>query len=137
MTKAPMRSLASMNAERAGETAYEFEFLEEGQPTGVFLQVIGGQTKRVKEWTMARLKQRRIAAAAREMNGSNRPEDKVEAPEDDVSFGQEAAAVRLVGWRGLEEEFTPELGLELCRTNADAVRQIMAASEKAANFTRR
>jgi len=56
--------------------------------------------------------------------------------EDDLEFGIELAAKRIVGWSGIEETFTPELAFELCKTNPVIRDQVVTASEDMSHYTK-
>ncbi len=102
------------------QQAFEFEYINTatGVRSGVFLSVLGGQSEVVtKEVTM--LINERRKQANRESN---------------IEFDQRLAAVRLVGWRGITEPFTPENALRLCKSNRDITAQITQQSDYMANF---
>jgi hypothetical protein len=133
-------SFASLNAAKASETPFEFEFLgPDGAGSGVFFQVLGSQAPAVRAVVAKLLNERRFKAAqaAARARTPAQAAAVVDTVEDDVAFNQRGAAARLVGWRGIAEDYTPERGLELCEFNADAVSQIIAASDNVANFTKR
>jgi hypothetical protein len=54
--------------------------------------------------------------------------------EDDVAFGQRLAAARICGWRGITEDFTPDLALRLCQSNPEVSAQVVEASNTLSNF---
>ena len=131
-------SLASLNAKAACDTPHEFEYYgPDGKPSGVFFSVLGAQAKTVVEATAKLLNDRRREEANRAAM-RQRPGAQSEAAftpvEDDIEFGQRLSAVRLVGWRGLEETFTPELGLQLIQSNSHIKDQIDAVSGDLAAF---
>ena len=74
---------------------------------------------------------KREAARLAAKKGKDAPVEKVE---DDLLFGFELAAKRIVGWKGIEEPFTPENALTLVRTNPVIREQIMTASGTVSNF---
>jgi len=117
--------------------AFEFEYItDEGQSTGIFLKVLGGQSSTVTKEVSRLVNERRKAQAIRAANSASRGRKEVsfDRIEDDVEFGQRLAAVRLVGWRGIAEDFTPENGLKLCQRNRDISAQITEQSDKLSNF---
>jgi hypothetical protein len=59
-----------------------------------------------------------------------------ETLESDVEFGQRLAAVRLVGWRGITEPWSPENALRLCRGNRELAAQVTMQSDMTGNFTK-
>ena len=137
MTKPAGLSLADLNARDHGSEAFEFEYTDDrGRGTGVFLSVLGGQSAKVTAEINRLVNERRKAeqvAAAR--NRGARPDSAEFTPvEDDIAFGQRLSAVRLVGWRGITDPYTPENALLLCQTNADISAQVLEESNKTANF---
>lgn len=130
------RSLASLNSRKASETPYKFELLEaDGSASGVIVHVIGGQSRTVADETNRLVNERRRQEAIRAADApANRPGDAITPVEDDIAFGQRLAAVRLVGWEGIEEAFSPAGALELCQINPDYAAQITTQSNRLANF---
>lgn len=137
MTKEAGVSLADLDLCAASDQPFEFEYLKSGQPTGVFLSVLGSNAEKVTAESNRLINERRKAAQyAEAKNRGARNPDNIITIESDIAFGQRLAAVRLVGWRGITEPFTPELGLKLCRINADATAQIIERSDDMGNFTK-
>jgi hypothetical protein len=137
MTKAPAISLNSFDARSASETPFEFEFIHpNGEASGLFLSVLGGQSKQVTDEVNRLMNERRRKEHARDINArtGGRKVDDFTTVESDIAFGQRVAAVRIVGWRGIPEQFTPELALELCQSNADIATQVNAMSADVGNF---
>lgn len=134
-------SIAALNATTASEVPFEFEFIDsDGSATGIFFSVLGDESVTVKAATEKLLDERRRKDAVAEARArvNNRTNEAVFTPvADDIDFGQRMAAVRLVGWLGIEEEFTPELALELIRSNRDIGAQVVRHSTALENFTRR
>jgi hypothetical protein len=131
-----MLSLDDLDATKASEEAFEFEYiLPDGSGSGVFLQVLGGQSQRVIDET-ARLmnERRRKEAHIAAMSRGRRKNDAFTPVEDDIAFGQRLAAIRLAGWRGIKEKHTPELALKLCRSNQHLADQVSEVSEELGNF---
>lgn len=138
-TAAPARrsvSLASLNAIKASERAYWFDYLIDGEPTGIELGVLGDQADAVTSAINKILNDiRRKQAIQAAKNAKGAAADAEFTPiEDDISLGQRLAAVRLIGWRGIDEPFTPENALELVRTNDAARLQTLANSGNLGNF---
>jgi hypothetical protein len=139
--KTMKRSLASLNARKAAEVPYRFEYLLDGkEPTGVFLHVIGQQAQVVQDAITAEINGRRQRNAQEAMEAAKIVEAGGTPPpvwtpvELEVEFTQAGAAVRLVGWDGIEEDYTPELGAALVRDNGDAAAQVLKASNTLGNF---
>ena len=136
MAKTPAVSLASLNARKAGETPFAFNLIgPDGKETEIVLKVLGAQSDAVTRLTSQLINTRRREEAERAAQASsNRPGDAITPVEDDVVFGQRLAAVRLVGWEGIEEPWSPDLALQLCQMNSDIAAQVTAQSNKTANF---
>lgn len=134
-----MVSLANLNTAKAAETPFEFELIDGlGVGTGVFLLVLGDESDTVRAATAALLNERRRADAFKEARrAKSRAGDQptFTPVEDDLEFGFRVTAAKVVGWRGIEEDFTPERALELVRTNAAAAAQIAEKAGDLANFT--
>jgi len=140
MAKAPtIFSLASLNSAKASEVPFEFPFLDaDGDETGVFFSVIGGQSPAVVAETQRLLNDRRkrdALAVIRAKTGGRKEQVVFTPVEEDLDFAHRMAAVRLVGWRGIEEPFAPDLALQLVQTNGDALSQIVDQSDKMGRFT--
>jgi len=137
MTKPAGLSLADLNARQHGAEAFEFEYLlQDGSGSGVFLSVLGAQSEKVtgeiNRLVNERRKKEQVQAAR---NAGSRAASAEFIPvEDDIAFGQRLSAVRLVGWRGITDPFTPENALALCQSNADVAAQVLEASNETANF---
>jgi hypothetical protein len=132
-------SLTQLDARKASETEFEFEYLIDGAETGIFFSVIGGQAKRVTD-AITRLingQRRRAAVAELKAKSGGQKEEAVFTPfEEDVEFSNQSAALRLTGWRGITEDFSPELALSLCESNADIRQKVLDQSNKIGNFIR-
>lgn len=130
-------SLADLNARAASEKAYEFEYTIGGEGTGVHIAVLGQHCEKVASAINAEVNDRRrkeVAAAARRAKARQGEAVEFEPIEDDIAFGQRLAALRIVGWRGIAEDFTPERALLLCQSNPELAGQVLDASNDLANF---
>lgn len=127
-------SLSELDLTKQCESASKLELLSpDGRPLGVTLMVIGGHSETVSKHINKALNNRRKAEALALKRGKRTEYTPIE---DDIDFGIEATAIRVVGWEGIKEEFTPENALKLCASNADICRQIRDFSEDIANFTK-
>jgi hypothetical protein len=129
-------SLDDLDARKAGEKPFTFEYIKaDGSRSGLTFSVLGTHCETVTNEINRLVNDRRReeAAAAAEAAASRQPEGFTPV-ESDIAFGQRLAAVRLVGWEGIKEKFTPALGLRLCQSNPDIAAQITAQSNKLANF---
>lgn len=132
-------SLDQLDSTKAASQAFEFEYISSatGEETGIFLSVLGGESEAVTKEVAKLVNERRRKQAAREVQqkiGVGAKPVEFETLESDVEFGQRLAAVRLVGWRGISEPWTPENALRLCRSNRDIAAQITQQSDATANF---
>lgn len=130
-------SLSSLDAVTASEAPFEFEYITpDGSNSGVFLSVLGGQSDAVTKLAAKMINEHRRKKATREANYKFNSKNNLEFDtlESDVEFGQRLAAVRIVGWRGITDPFTPENALRLCKTNKVLAAQVMEQSENLANF---
>ena len=129
-------SLQDLDASKAGETPFEFEYINQaGNKTGIFFSVLGGQSEKVSKEIARLINERRHKEAVRETFRKGNP-NKVEFEplEDDVEFGQRLAAVRLAGWRGIDDPFSAENALRLCKGNREIAAQVTAQSDAVGNF---
>ncbi len=137
MTKQTLVSLKSLDARAQADVPYEFEYiLPNGEGSGIFLSVLGSQSKTVTEAVNKLMNERRRVEEVAAINArtGGRKTAAIIPVEDDIAFGQKLAAVRLVGWRGIAEPFDPDLALELVEMNADIANQINEQSNAAENF---
>lgn len=130
-------SLADLDAVSASDTPFEFEFIRaDGTGSGVFLQVLGSQSEKVTSETNklvnARRKQQAQAEAVKGRSAAGADFTPIES---DLEFGHKLTAVRLVGWRGISDEFTPEGALRLVSRNSAIAEQVTVASNDIGNFT--
>ncbi|PIP01785.1 MAG: hypothetical protein COX55_09040 [Zetaproteobacteria bacterium CG23_combo_of_CG06-09_8_20_14_all_54_7] len=132
-------SLADLDATKASEQAFEFEYINAatGEGTGIFLSVLGGESEAVTAEVAKLINERRRKQAAREVQrkiGVGTKPTEFETLESDVAFGQRLAAVRLVGWRGISDPWTAENALKLCTSNRDIASQVTQQSDMVGNF---
>jgi len=132
---AKMLSLDDLDAVAAADEAHEFEFtLPDGEGSGLFLQVVGANSPRVKavEFEIGNAYRKKEAMKAAQRTGSK----EISRIEDDVATVHKLAAARIVGWRGLKEEFTPEIALRLVSINPEVANQVTEVSNNLALFTK-
>lgn len=128
-------SLSALNVEKKCDTPYKLDIIDEqsGTSTGITLEIIGEHSKVISDLVAKAVNGKREAARLATKKGKDAPVEKVE---DDILFGVELAAKRIVGWSGIEETFSPELAIELVKTNPSIREQVMNASGNMANFTK-
>ncbi len=121
-------SLASLNVRKVAPA--EFEYVNpEGVATGLFFTVLGSHTDAVTEVSNRLVNERRQAQSAQESAALiDRRANAYTPIEDDIAFGQRLAAIRLAGWRGIDEPFSPENALVLCQGNPDIAAWVMQKS---------
>lgn len=133
MSKTNVVSLADLNLKAKCAAGFTFPLLgDDGTETGVSLTVIGAHAEPVQKWVNAELNKRRVQDAMQVKRGK---EVSVRTIEDDIEFGAEFVAIRIIGWSGISEPFTPENALALCEVNPLVVEQVKAASEEMGNFS--
>ena len=131
-------SLDDLDYISKSDAAYEFEYLTpDGEGTGVFISVLGGQAEVVTREVAAMLNDRRRKEAVRAMKArGNKKQAEFDPIEEDIEFGQRMAAIRIVGWRGITDPFTRENAMRLCATNREVAAQVIEHSDSMANFTK-
>src|SRR5690606_12097020 len=112
----PMLSLADLDVTKKCEQGFEFEYIDKatGKGTGFFLTVIGAHAPAVTGFSLKYLNERRAYDAMNERRGK---QAKVRPIEEDIEFSTEMTAIRVIGWRGIKEEYSPENAIALCRGN--------------------
>lgn len=138
MTTEKQFSLDDLDATKASDEAFEFPYTNpNGDLTGITFRVLGSQSESVTAVVNKLVNDRRRKEAARDIKrkvGVGSKAIEFESLENDIEFGQRLAAVRLVGWTGIKESFTPEGALRLCQTNRHIAAQITEQSDEMANF---
>lgn len=138
MTKTDaLLDLSDLDAVAAGDTPFEIEYVRaDGSGSGVFLLVLGGQSEKVQAEVNRLVNDRRKKQAIAEaMQGRKNPDKADFTPiEDDIAFGHRLTAVRLVGWRGIKQEWSPENAYRLVSRNAEIAEQVTTASNNLGNF---
>ena len=150
-------SLDDLDTSKASAEAFEFEYINAaGEPSGVFLSILGSQAEAVTREVARLVNERRRKEAQRDVarqTGVGPKKVEFETLESDVEFGQRLAAVRLVGWRGpgetnglteeqqarfsgITEAWSPENALRLCKGNRELAAQITTQSDLTRNFTK-
>lgn len=133
MTKQTI-SLESLDLTKQCEEAFEFEYIApQGEKTGVFISVIGRHSEKVQKFGRSEANRVRRQMALEQKRGKG---DGFVPVEDDEDLIIRDAAVRINGWRGIDQSCTPENAELLCRINPEIRRQVVEASNELANFTR-
>lgn len=149
-------SLATLNARKTADAPYEFEALGfDGEPCGIFLSVIGSQSDTITRFVQEEDDAERRANFVRATkNAKARPESAdLGSLADDMEASARKIAKRLVGWRGpgetdgltdeqkarflgIEEPWSPENALLLCRTNQHIANQVINKANDLGNWLR-
>ena len=128
--------LIKTNLAEMAETGYEFEVkLPDGSSTDFYITVRGTQSPKVKAYSKKVFNQMQIKEQQMKRKGKE-VEFNLEDAED---LAVESAAIRIVAWRGLEEdgkEVKPtEENLKRIMREQDWIRsQVLDESDIAANF---
>ncbi|MGT2429244.1 hypothetical protein ACU4HD_11950 [Cupriavidus basilensis] len=126
------RSIASLNLVQASETGFEVEIKDSsGIGLGVFITVRGDHSDTVKAYNRKRINERRELAYVAAKKGENLLPDQVE---DDEARAIEGAVLRTIGWRGLDETFSPDDARLLYNVNPEVRAQVYAAAAESGNF---
>jgi hypothetical protein len=133
MSKKTGLSLADLDLVTASENAFEFEYLRpDGRDTGVFVTVLGKDAPRVQGWVRKTLNRRKT----QDTLAAKRNKEIERTIEEDEQFGIDAAAIRIVAWRGINEEYTHENALILMERNSELREQVFEASNNLGNFNK-
>jgi hypothetical protein len=129
-------SLNDLDVTKNCEAGFEFEVTDDatGKGVGIHLTVIGAHAPAVLDFTRKSLNARRVFD---EMNEKRGKKSQSRSIEDDIEFSTNLVAIRVIGWRGITDEFTPEGAIKLCTINPPIREQILKASEDLANFTQK
>ena len=127
-------SIDDLNASKKCEEGFEFEFIDEnGDGTGFFITVIGSQAPSVKKVRYARANKEQQHNEMLKKRGKDIPFKPVE---DLVASIVSNVSCCIVGWRGIKEDYSPELAEQICDNNDAIFEQVKAASENIQNFTK-
>lgn len=131
-TKVQAVSLSNLNEVEACSHAEEMTFKDsEGELTNIKLMVLGTHAQVVQD------------GIYRQIDQSNRQEFKqkkagrVVEPaltEEHMSKSIASIALRIVGWSGISEPWTPKLALQFCTQNPSGRAQVQEFSEDLGNF---
>jgi len=138
MATKPNASFSLADLDARSETPLKADYtLPNGKPSGIVFHILGTQSPAVTAETNKLLNDRRREEAYREVlkaKSRGRDEPDFTPVEDDIEFGYRLTAVKLVGWDGITEPYTPDLARELIRSNSDVADFITSKSGETANF---
>lgn len=127
-------TFASLNAAKACETPFEVPYVDPaGNETDLVLLVLGDDSETVRAASHRLTDAHRRQQAIREAD-ARKPGDDIAPAAAIEDLGHKLAAVRLVGWRGMDVEYSPELALELCRSNSHIAGTVTGAARKLGNW---
>lgn len=147
-------SLADLNARKASETPFEFEYTDpDGNLSGLFFSVLGSHCDAITTAMVDAVDaDRRKDMIRAHKNAKARPESaEIGSFREEIDSGTKQAARRLVGWRtpadtegldaeqlerfqGIQEPWSPENALALCRSNPDVSAKVMKESNELGNW---
>lgn len=123
-----------LNAAKICENGFTFPFVNEhGDETKWLITVIGDQADTVKKAIYAKINKQRQHEKILEKRGKEVP---VKPIEELINENAEGVAACIIGWSGIDVEYSPELAIDLVKNNKLIFDQVKAASENLANFTK-
>jgi hypothetical protein len=133
MSKTELLSIDDLDLTAASDAPFDLEVLSiKGVKTGITIQVLGNESQKVQEWTNRQANRIRTQATQKSVTGK----DKVRTAEEDDEYVIESAAVRIVGWSGLKDEFTKDNVTKLMNRNVHVRMQVMTASNDLGNYSK-
>ena len=133
MSKETLLSIDDLDLTAASDTPFDLEILNiKGVKTGIIIQVLGSESEKVQEWTNRQANRIRTQATQKSVTGK----DKVRTAEEDDEYIIESAAVRVVGWQGLKDEYTKDNATRLMSRNVHVRMQVLTASNDLGNYSK-
>lgn len=125
-------SIADLNARKDAAQGHEIELKIPGadKGLGVFFTILGEQAQVVEDFEVELADKRAQESLEAAQDGKAKPRSTRQTLQDN----RERAMVRVVGWRGLTETYSPELASTFLANNPDFVDQVLAESRKRGNF---
>lgn len=126
--------ITSFNAVKESEQGYDLKMLTpDGKDTGVIFTIIGKYAEPVQKWTKKLFAEYQRDAEIAKRKGREAPAKSIdELREQNI----EGAAVRVTGWKNVEQDFSPELLKTVLVNNPHFVEQIIEESDSASNFAK-
>ncbi len=125
-------SLDSLDLTAKCEVAHEFQYLDpKGRDTGVYISVLGSDAEKVQKFENEEANKRnrqQLIEAEKQVDGDGHPAEDLR----DLIIRQ--AAVRMCGWRGIDQPFTEANALKLCKINSEIRKQVFKESQDLRNF---
>ena len=133
MSKDTLLSIDDLDLTAASDTPFDLEVLNtKGVKTGLTLQVLGSESEKVQDWTNRQANRIRTQATQKSVSGK----DKVRTAEEDDEYIVESAAIRIVGWSGLKDEYTKDNATRLMARNVHIRMQVLQASNDLGNYSK-
>ena len=133
MSKTELLSIDDLDLTAASDAPFDLEVLSiKGVKTGITIQVLGTESQKVQEWTNRQANRIRTQATQKSVTGK----DNVRTAEEDDEYIIESAAVRIVGWSGLKDEFTKDNATKLMARNVHVRMQVLTASNDLGNYSK-
>lgn len=133
MSKNTLLSIDDLDLTTASDTPFDLEILNtKGVKAGVVLQVLGSESEKVQDWTNRQANRIRTQATQKSVTGK----DKVRTAEEDDEYIVESAAIRIVGWSGLKDEYTKDNATRLMSRNVHIRMQVLQASNDLGNYSK-
>jgi hypothetical protein len=128
-----MLSFADLDLSGAAADGFEFEAILDGLPggSGLFITVQGDQSDAFKQ---AERKALNLFRQKENLRTKKQGPDSVRLIEEDEQFTLDLAARRIIGWRGLHEEFSFENAQRLLALRPELVEQVVTHAKNVANF---
>jgi len=134
MSKKTGLSFEDLDLVTLSENAYEFEYLRtDDGDTGIFITVLGKEAPKVQNWVRKALNRR----STQDKLAAKRNKEVERTVEDNEQFGVDAAAIRVVAWRGITGyEYSPENATKLMERNSEIRDQVFEASNNLGNYSK-
>ena len=125
-------SISAIDTRAAAARGFELELeYPRGTGLGVYLTVLGEHSEAVESFEIDRADKR----AEEGFEAARKGSVKARTSREVLAENLESAVFRVVGWRGVQEEFSKDLLRAFLQRNPDFVDQVIAASRDRANFT--
>lgn len=138
MAKPNTFSIADIEAQVSTADAVELEpFLPNGEPSGITLMVLSDQAPGVVAGINELVDKRRRKEQITEAKARGaRPGEAIITAAEDADHVRRLTVVRLAGWKGLDDPFTPENAVRLLKAAPTFVSQILNRSAELGSFTK-
>jgi len=124
----------SFNATKLCENNFTFPILDHnGDETTLKITVIGDQSKTVKDAIYKKINKERQQEALLKKKGKDVP---VKDIKDVIDENMEGFAACIVGWTGIDVEYSPENAFELISNSQLVLEQVKEAASNLSNFTK-